>query len=193
MITAKSTPTRRLVLALAACAALPLALTACSSGGPPAWAAKLGSGVSVTSPQSVSAGNDSPGAAVYGYITTLVGSHPAAACGYVEPSVQSQCNSGLAQITPSQVPLSEKNPAVGWVAISGTKALVGTTGTYCDKNSSPQCFTNTDPAAILDSGKSFNDLWNQSVAASSNTGNVYELAPCVQVSGKWYVYQPASS
>jgi hypothetical protein len=184
MISLKSRLPRHVGLAFAACAALIPALAACSSGGPPSWAAKLGSGVTVTAPQSYSAGNDSPGAAIYGYITGLTGKTPSAACAYAQPTSQASCKSGLSTLTPSQVPVSVKNFGIGWVAVNGTKALVGTTGTFCDKGQTPPCFTNTDPAAVLDSGKSFGDVWTES---QNTSGNKYSLAPTIQVGGKWYI------
>jgi hypothetical protein len=188
----KNSFARQLGMAFATCAVLAPALAACSSSGPPSWAAKLGSGVSVTSPQSVSAGNDSPGAAAWGYLNAIAGKSPAAACAYVEPSAQSSCNSSLSGVTQAQMGTSIKNLGMGWVAVNGTKALVGTTGSVCSKNNTPQCSANSDPAAILDSGKSFSDLWAAAVSAENSTTNSYSLGPCVEVSGKWYVYLPAS-
>jgi hypothetical protein len=188
----KNSFARHLGMAFATCAVLAPALAACSSSGPPAWAAKLGSGVSVTSPQSVSAGNDSPGAAAWGYLNAVAGKTPSAACAYVQPSAQSSCHQSLDSVTQAQMGTSVKNLAIGWVAINGTKAVVGTTGTVCNKNNTPQCSSNSDPAAILDSGKAFTGLWQASVDAENSTTNVYSLGPCIEVSGKWYVYLPAA-
>ena len=78
-----------------------------------------------------------------------------------------------------------KNFGIGYVAIDGTKALIGITGTICVPHQTPKCFTNTDPAAIFKSGKPFATLWTQAVAAPAN---VYSLSPAVKVNGKWYAY-----
>jgi hypothetical protein len=81
----------------------------------------------------------------------------------------------------------DKNPGLGYVAIDGTQALVGTTGEYCSPGSSPECFTNNDPSALFDSGKSFSALWTTAVAAAnSSSGNAYQLDPCLEIGGKWY-------
>jgi hypothetical protein len=80
-----------------------------------------------------------------------------------------------------------KNLAIGYTAIRGNQALVGATGTFC---ASGKCSTNTDPAALFSSGKTFSALWS---SADNQDASVYSLAACVKVDGKWYVYQPASS
>ena len=49
----------------------------------------------------------------------------------------------------------------------------------------PSCFTNNDPAALLDSGKSFKTLWSQSLMSSTN---IYSLSPAIKVNGDWYAY-----
>ena len=70
----------------------------------------------------------------------------------------------------------------------GHEALVGGTGTFC---ASGKCTTNTDPAALFSSGKTFSALW--STANNQNPG-IYSLAALIiEVDGKWYIYQPSSS
>jgi hypothetical protein len=151
----------------------------------PSWAAGLGSGVTVTGPASVAAGNDSPGAAVQGVLAAVNAKNYAGECAFLLPSAQSSCASGASELSPTDAP-SVKAPAVGYVAIKGSQALVGTTGTYCTPGATPQCFTNNDPAAIFSGGKSFSTLWTEANNGGSDQ-NVYTLAPCVQVNGKWYV------
>jgi hypothetical protein len=113
-----------------------------------------------------------------------------ALCSYVLPSTQSKCRTLIGSVSPSllatQMPFA-KNPGLGYVAIDGTEALIGTIGQYCAPGQSPQCYTNNDPAAILNSGKSFSALWKTAVAESkSSRSNFYTLSPCVEVGGKWY-------
>jgi hypothetical protein len=151
----------------------------------PSWAAGLGSGVTVTGPATVAAGNDSPGAAVQGVLAAVNAKNYAGECAFLLPSAQSSCASGATQLSPTDAP-SVKTPAIGYVAIKGSQALVGTTGTYCTPGETPQCFTNNDPAAIFSGGKSFSTLWTEANNGSSNQ-NVYTLAPAVKVNGKWYV------
>ncbi len=81
------------------------------------------------------------------------------------------------------------NPGLGYTVINGTKALVGTTGKFCQPGHSPECFTNTDPAAVFSTGKDFWSLWTAAVAAGSST---YLPTPCVEIGGKWYIYSSST-
>jgi len=191
--------------ALAACAlAAVLGAAGCSSGGgglvggggsgtsTPSWASALGSGVTIVPPGPASAGNGSPDAVMAGVETAIASGHYADSCKYFQPSAQSQCSSTLSTVTPAEA-ASElptfKSFGIGYTAIKGDQALVGTTGTFCDQQNTPACCTNTDPAAILDSGKSFATLWTQ---AGSSSGSVYSLAQVVEVNGSWYAYSSSS-
>ena len=187
--------------ALAACALAGLAVVAgCSSGGgQPSWAGALGSGVTVDSPGSASPGTGSPEAVLVGvasaYSTGRITSplstgHLVDLCKYEEPSQRSGCISSWGSATlAEEVDLADlpipKNVKPGYTAIDGDKALVGFTGTVCVLKLSPSCFTNNDPAAILDSGKSFSTLWSQSL---TSPGNVYSLSPAIKINGNWYAY-----
>ena len=184
--------------ALAACALASVAAVAgCGSSGgggsAPSWAAKLGSGVTVESPGSPVPGNGSPQQVMVGVINAVTTGHLTDFCKYEEPSQQSQCNSQMSQVTASeaasQLP-TFKNVKVAYAAIDGTKGLIGITGTVCVPNETPKCFTNNDPAALFDSGKSFSALWAQ---AQSAAANVYSLSPAIEVNGKWYAYSSSSS
>src|SRR5580658_7559269 len=172
-----------------------LAAAGCSSGagsgasGQPSWASALGSGVTVDAPAQVSAGTGSPAAAVEGVLTAVGSGQYAQECNYVEPSEQSDCKTAAAGFNASDSP-SFKNVQIGYVATDGTQALVGATGTFCVPNETPKCYTNNDPAAIFSTQKSFSALWTQTNKAS--TANTYSLAPCIEISGKWYVYTPSS-
>ena len=157
-----------------------------SSGSQPSWAAALGPGTTVTPPQSVAPGHGSPGAAVQGYITALSSKDAAGACGYVQPSAQAECTSGFTQLPKDQLPYA-KNEALGYVVTDGTQALAGITGSLCSPGSTPACGTNTDPAAIFSSAKPFATLWSQALAANNSSSNAYSLAPCIEVSGQWYI------
>jgi hypothetical protein len=155
-----------------------------TSSAQPSWASALGSGVTVTAPQSVAPGHGSPGAAAAGEIAALDAKNFPAVCEYLDPTAVTQCKSQASQVSASELPYAT-NAAIGYVAIDGDKALVGTTGKYCSPGQSPECFTNTDPAAILSSGKSFSQQW--SAANASTPPNVYSLAPCIKLNGKWYI------
>lgn len=113
-------------------------------------------------------------------------------CKYEQPSQQSSCRSTFGQVTKSEVASqlpTFKNFALGYLAIDGTKALIGVTGTICVPNQKPSCYANKNPAAILDSGKPFATLWRQAVAAPAN---VYSLSPAIEVDGSWYAYTSTS-
>jgi hypothetical protein len=174
-----------------------LGVAGCSSGGgsggsaAPSWAKSLGTGVTVLAEGD--AGSGTPGAVVQSLIGDEQSGQFSKVCSLTEPSAQSQCNSAIsgasAAALASAMP-TYKSIAVTWTAIDGDQALVGVTGTVCTPNESPSCFTNTDPAAWFDSGKSFATLWSQSSSASSNA---YSLAQLIQVNGSWYAYSSSSS
>ena len=114
-------------------------------------------------------------------------------CKYEQPSEQSSFKSTFGQVTKTEVANqlpTFKDFALGYSAIDGTKALIGITGTICVPNQKPSCYTNKDPAAVLDSGKPFATLWSEAIAAPAN---VYSLSPALEVNGSWYAYTASSS
>ena len=183
-------PSRRLIPAvLAACALAVLAITGCSSTSQPSWASALGSGVTIVAPATTAPGNGSPDAAVEGALGTLGTQRYASLCAYVEPAVQAPCKLAMAEETPATAP-TVKNVALGYAAVHGDEALVGTTGTICSRSPQPKCSSNSDPAALLSGGTPFAALWSQQTQPGrSNT--LYQLAPCVEVDGHWYFYEPS--
>jgi hypothetical protein len=193
---------------LAGGTAVVLALSACGSDGNgggvvahPPWENGLGPGVTVLAPGSFPAGNGSPGAAVTGMVTGLESSDLTTMCAYFQPMAASSCrqvlgmatSAAMASLMPSlagEIP-HIVNFSVGYTAIDGSEALTVVLGTTCAPNgtgasapaASPSCTTSSDPAAGLDSGKSFAVLWS---AANSSTASS-SLAPLVELNGKWYV------
>jgi hypothetical protein len=190
----------RAVAALGACAlAAVLTATGCGSGGgsgggssQPSWAKSLGSSVTIIAPGAATPGNTTPPGVMAGVVQSITVGPITDFCKYEQPSEQTQCKSTFGQVTKtevaSQLP-TFKNFAVGYTAIDGTKALIGITGTVCVPNQKPHCYSNTNPAAILDSGKPFATLWSQAVAAPTN---VYSLSPAIEVNGSWYAYTASS-
>ena len=172
---------------------------AAGGGATPSWATALGSGVTVVPPASASPGLGSPQAAVAGDVADIESGQLLADCSYVVPDEQSNCKSSINSVEASLGPSAlasaagtAKNFGLGYTAIDGNEALVGTTGTFCSSDSgssgsSPSCFTNSDPAAILSSGKSFATLWSEANNSNSSS-STYSLAPCMEVDGKWYLY-----
>lgn len=159
-----------------------------AAGAQPAWGRALGAGVVVTAPAAAAPGDDSPGAAVQGEQDATSASQ---ACTYFPPSAQASCQAAVAQ-APSGNSGTMQNFALGYVAVDGNEALVGSTGTSCSPDATPNCESNNDPAAIFSQGKLFSVLWAESVAADLSTGNNYQLIPCVEVGGNWYLYWPAA-
>lgn len=141
----------------------------------------------VTAPAVAEPGTDSPDAAVLGYVDALNTGSLTDACMYVPPSAQASCQAELAALPASDVPTVE-NFVLGYVAVDGNEALVGSTGTFCAPDQTPTCVTNDDPAAIFSEAEPFPDLWTASIAAGESTTNNYSLIPCVEVDGAWYIY-----
>jgi hypothetical protein len=200
-------------LALASCATAlafgALALAGCgsarSTGGPaavsatspPEWARALGSGVTVAAPTAVSPGYGSPGAAVLGALRALGSGQATAACRYLPPSAQAQCQPAVGSASAGGG-LTLKNLSLGYVAIDGSKALVGTTGTLCfmqpDETPARKCMSNRNPAAVLSAGRPFSALWSATLTEANSDPSVtsfsYTLMPAVEVGHRWYFYFP---
>jgi hypothetical protein len=173
-------------------AGLLLATAGCGSSSPPPWAAALGPSVTIVAPATVAAGNSSPGAVLQGLNAADTAKRYLSECPYVDPGAQAPCKKYFS--TPSGGGGAyAKNTGIGYVAIDGDKALVGTTGTYCLPVLKPTCITNNDPAAIFETNKKpFGTLWTEQNKLSNNlTANVYTLAPCVEIGGKWYLNESA--
>jgi hypothetical protein len=157
----------------------------------PAWVKDLGAGVVVHVPAKATAGHSSAGAAIERLAQAFTARHPLRACGYYVPAIQSLCHHRFAGAPASSMP-TVKSFAIGFVAVRGRKALVGTTGTSCLPVGQPACVSNTNPAAVFESGKSFSALWTESIAAANSPVNYYSLVPCVRIGGRWYVFASAS-
>jgi hypothetical protein len=173
--------------------------TAVNTSSPPAWARTLGSSVTVTAPTAVSPGYGSPGAAVLGALRALGSGRASAACRYLAPSIQAQCQPAMGSASDSASGgLTLKNLTLGYVAIDGSKALVGTTGTLCltqsDVTPARKCMSNRNPAAVFSAGKPFSALWSATLTDAnsdpSTTSFSYTLMPAVEVGHRWYFYFP---
>jgi hypothetical protein len=167
-------------------AALLMTAGCSSSPSAPSWAATLGHGVTVQAPAQAPPGHGSPGAAIEGYARQLNAKDFAGMCGYFQPSMQAQCTEGVSAITAAEkagMPTMQ-NLLLGYVAVDNDKALVGYTGKSCQTTG---CDKNADPAAVFATNRSsFTTLFAKEVKAGSS--NAYGLIPCIEVSGKWYLY-----
>lgn len=162
------------------------------AGVRPAWAGGLGPGVTILSPTTHPAAG-TPGAIDLTIAADDVRGDFLAECGLSEPSVQAVCKQYNAGKTHVRSAVHTSNLANGYVAIKGDEALVGETGTYCNDNETPPCETNTDPAAVLNSGQSFDALYTQAAnAEGSGNSMTYTLDPFIRENGTWYFYTPPS-
>jgi hypothetical protein len=156
------------------------------TSAPPQWVTALGTGVTVTGPGQVAPGHGSPGAALTGMMAALSSKDPAMFCDYVFLGSDTRCRAQTGQVPRNQFPYGVSFK-IGYVAISGTRALAGFTGKKCSPGAAPECVANTNPAAIFSAGNTFAALWTQTVAPVFNSPSSYTLVPCVEVGGKWYV------
>ena len=163
-----------------------------SLSGDSGWAKTLSAGVVVVPPEHTVAGHSSPGAALEGFVSALDARQLKPWCSYYEPSFQATCRKNAGSFVAADLPQFKKF-ALGYVAIDGDKALVGSTGTDCIANGKPKCATNENPAAIFSTGRTFKALWSETLAAYNNTANVYSLDPCTKITGSWYIYVPPNN
>jgi hypothetical protein len=182
---------------LAACGCFAVvAVTGCGSGTgssgsaqaakAPSWAVSLGSGVTVEAPAR-SPSEGSPQAVMTAYVRALDAGKFAGACTYVVPSDQASCKSVMADAggqlaMPSGVIYN--GFGLGYTVIAGARALVGATGRLCVLTQAQTCVSNSNPAAVLNSGKSFATLWRQAQNAPSDA---YSPVPFVRLNGTWYL------
>jgi hypothetical protein len=156
----------------------------------PSWAAALGSGTTLDSPETSPAAN-TPEGVVQAYVHAMAGSDVSNACSYVQPSTQQTCISGMTQATAQgdTLSFSYNTFSLGYTAINGAEALVGSTYTqFCMQTEAQTCAADvTDPKAVFETGKSFADLWASTLSSSSSSLASFTPIPCVEVNGKWYV------
>jgi hypothetical protein len=162
------------------------------TSSPPAWAAALGPGVTVTAPGQAAPGHGSPGAALAGYLAALSANDPATACGYVAAGPAARCTAPSGQSARNRLPYGV-SVKTGYVAVDGTRALVGFTGKICSPGATPlhratpACMANANPAAVFSAGNTFAVLWTRATSPVSGDAATYVLLPCVEEGGKWYV------
>src|ERR1700761_4360837 len=158
---------------------------------PPAWVTALGPGVTVTGPVQVAPGRGSPGAAFTGSLAALSSTDPATFCDYVYVGPDTSCTVPSGPVPRNQLPYGVSFK-IGYVAISGTRALVGFTGKVCSPGAIPECMANINPPLGFSAGNTFAALWAQAVSLRSvSATSFYRLQPCVEAGGKWYVSSSA--
>jgi hypothetical protein len=152
---------------------------------PPKWVSELGPGVTVTGPARYTPGHGSPGAAFAGVLASLSAKDPSSVCDYILYGPQARCRTDYRHATRAELPYAVA-AKTGYVAIDGTRALLGYTGGLCAPGSIPRCISNDDPSAIFSEGQPFGTLWTLTVNPSFEPAPTYSLLPCVEVDGKWY-------
>jgi hypothetical protein len=154
----------------------------------PAWAKSLGPGVTVTSSSTAKAGDGSPAGVFLSLMTNMRAGNFSRMCAFYEPSIQSKCESETKSMSAAEfksVIPTFKDIVPSYTAFDGDKALAGYTGAICQVGS---CTTNTNPAALFDSGKSFSTLWQEEIANSNSNQNAYSLFHLIRINGTWYAY-----
>jgi hypothetical protein len=147
------------------------------------WLAALGYGVNVSAPPAVSPGTSSPADATAGFYDAFYTGRLAAACGYVVPGERAQCAASLASARSAAGSL--RNPAIGFVVVKDTEAVVTMTGLVCGGRAAPKgCLGQEDPAWIFGDSPSFDSLWAR---IAREGGNPLTATPLRSVSGHWYV------
>lgn len=157
----------------------------------PAWAKSLGSGVTVTGSSTAKAGDGSPAGVFLSLLKDVRAGNVSRMCAFYEPSIQSECKSQIGSMPAAELKSfmpTYKDLVPSYTAFDGDKALLGFTGTACSPGSTSSCTTNTNPAALFDSGKSFSTLWQAATADSNSNQSAYSLGPLIRVNGTWYFY-----
>ncbi|HEX4829861.1 MAG TPA: hypothetical protein VH478_02040 [Trebonia sp.] len=152
---------------------------------PPSWEAALGPGVTVTGPGLVTPGHDSPGAAATGLVSELSSGDQAAFCRYVYAPPSEPCTAQNSPDYRGRTPYTVSFK-VGYVAIAGTRALVGFTGKLCFPGARTECESNADPAAIFSGGRTFEALWAEPSGGNPADIYAYGLLTCIKIGGRWY-------
>ena len=167
-------PERRLRRSMAAMVAIAAtAIAGCSSSHSPK--------VTLTHP---APGHGSPGAAVTGFFTNIVGS-AAQACTYAAVGATPTCLLELNQLT-----ATVSNLAIGAVTVRGTQALVTVLGTFCvtPLGGSKTCSSNTNPRTGQPAGGSQAEFSRKYTAATQGSSALDKSAiPCELVRTQWYV------
>jgi hypothetical protein len=136
-------------------------------------------------PEQVASGHGSPGAALTGFLAALSSKNPATSCGYIFLG-SARCRVQTGQGSRDQLPYGV-SVKIGYVAVGGTRALIGFTGKICWTGATPEYMANTNPASLFSAGNTFAALWTQTVNPNSSDTFSYRLLPCVEVGGQWYV------
>jgi hypothetical protein len=153
----------------------------------PRWAAGLGRDVLIEAPTQ----DPRPGTPqwiVASYVKHLVSADGGSACGYLVAGSSAYCAAGYTRNIGGGygVTYSYSSFGLGYAAIyEGNKALVGTLRTgLCDQPWEVNCVPdNSDPAALLNSGQSFGELW----WAAHHPGTGYVLTSLRKVGRTWYI------
>lgn len=154
----------------------------------PIWQRTLGPRTTVVPPGPGAISPNSPGEVVTKYISYLNGGNLTDVCHLVQPSRRLACYLLVKILGSLWSGTRAIHVAIGYIAVMGSHALVGVTGTFCDKSG---CSTNSYPDAYFRSGQSFGTLYAQTVKGENTDGTpntgVYALFPCTKVGSTWYV------
>jgi len=151
------------------------------------WLFGLGAGVTASAPESVRPGTDSPADAAAGFYDAFYAKRFAAACDYVAPAQRTNCPVRLRESSGSADSLD--SPAIGFVAIKGSEALVTMTGLLC--RTASKCVGQQNAHWIFGNSYTFDQLWS---LTASQGGNPLTVTPFTNVAGRWYLdLRPSAS
>ena len=116
---------------------------------------------------------NSPQATVKAYVAALTsGANPASACAYLIPASQSSCQSSISKAAQQgeDITYSYRSFELGYTAIHGSQALVGSTYTqFCVLTGAKSCAPDiTNPKTVFESGISFATLWTPDAAGGQS-------------------------
>jgi hypothetical protein len=147
------------------------------------WLPALGTGISVSAPQTVRPDMATPGDAEAGFYDAFYTGQPAAACDYVVAAERAKCPARLAGSADGAGTL--RDAAIGFVVSKANAALVTMTGFVCGRRAAADgCLGQQDPSWIFENSGTFDTLWTRIAQAG---GNPLTATPLRRTAGRWYV------
>jgi hypothetical protein len=128
--------------------------------------------------RAVAPGHDTPEDAVDGLLQAELAGNWPQACSYLVPRAQAVCNQQA-----SKLPAVTGHITVAGGTISGSEALVATTGRVCIGGNG--CQSNRDPSAGMPNGQvTFAQAYDRVLSTNSSS---FSPVPCIEQNGVWYV------
>jgi hypothetical protein len=147
------------------------------------WLFALGTGFSLTAPQTVRPGTGTPADAEAGFYDSFYDGRLTVACDYVVPAQRGNCAAKLGRSTVGAGSL--RDAAIGWVVTEGSTAIVTMTGLICGNGgTSGGCVAQYNPHWIFHHLYAYDKLW---AVVTWEGLNPLTATPLLRVAGHWYV------